>query len=248
MGDNHHPETVNSARQQGIWNHFQAPQASNCFDSARPRYLCMARRVAGRHRVLNIGVGAGGLERQLEQVQPGVIHSIDPSLVAIQRLHRELGMGARAIVGVIDALPFSDGYFDAVVLSEVLEHLAPEEARRGLCEIDRVLKPGGMLVGTVPADETLSDNFVVCPCCGETFHRWGHLQSFSSDQLKRLLEERFESVSVAYRAFPDWSRRGVYAQLKSAMRALLGRFGVSIAQPNLLFQVTKPLDAGSFGP
>ncbi len=45
-------------------------------------------------------------------------------------------------------LPFADNSFDAVVLSEVLEHI--DDDQRGLRELFRVLKPGGVLVITVP--------------------------------------------------------------------------------------------------
>jgi SAM-dependent methyltransferase len=47
-----------------------------------------------------------------------------------------------------DPLPFGDESFDVVVTAEVLEHLRlPEHA---VAEAARVLKPGGLLVGSVP--------------------------------------------------------------------------------------------------
>jgi len=46
------------------------------------------------------------------------------------------------------AVPFPDGAFDTVILSDVLEHIPEPE---GLCrEIARVLSPGGKLVMSVP--------------------------------------------------------------------------------------------------
>jgi ubiquinone/menaquinone biosynthesis C-methylase UbiE len=45
-----------------------------------------------------------------------------------------------------EALPFADATFDVVILSEVIEHLLRPE--RGVWEIARVLKPGGVLVMT----------------------------------------------------------------------------------------------------
>jgi len=45
-------------------------------------------------------------------------------------------------------LPFDDGAFDAVICSEVLEHLSDDWA--ALVEARRVLKPGGRLALTVP--------------------------------------------------------------------------------------------------
>lgn len=48
----------------------------------------------------------------------------------------------------IYALPYPDNTFDAVILSEVLEHIDDDVA--GLKEIYRVLKPGGVVAITVP--------------------------------------------------------------------------------------------------
>ncbi len=45
-------------------------------------------------------------------------------------------------------LPFPDGAFDRVIVSEVLEHIWDDE--RALCEIARVLRPGGRVAATVP--------------------------------------------------------------------------------------------------
>ena len=50
--------------------------------------------------------------------------------------------------GTIYALPFPDDYFDGVILSEILEHIEDDVA--GLCEVRRVLKPGGVVAITVP--------------------------------------------------------------------------------------------------
>lgn len=48
-----------------------------------------------------------------------------------------------------DVFPYPDGWFDAVLFCEILEHL-PADPTHALVEIHRVLKPGGTLVLTTP--------------------------------------------------------------------------------------------------
>ena len=52
------------------------------------------------------------------------------------------------ILGDAQALPVRTEALDGVVLSEVLEHVP--EPRQAICEIHRVLKPGALLIGSVP--------------------------------------------------------------------------------------------------
>ncbi len=51
-------------------------------------------------------------------------------------------------VDLLKTLPYADASFDVVLLVEVLEHL--ENHRAAICELGRVLKPGGILILTTP--------------------------------------------------------------------------------------------------
>ena len=188
--------------QDVIWDHFQS-EGAEAFRHSDPRLAFLASRLRPSERVLNIGVGTGGLERQA--AAKGVeIWSLDPSERAIERLRRELDLGERAKAGYSQDMPFPHGQFDAVVMSEVVEHLADDILMPTLAEVERVLKPGGRFIGTVPARENLADNEAVCPCCEHRFHRWGHVRSFDVADLRRLLETRFEVAGIGERFFADW--------------------------------------------
>jgi SAM-dependent methyltransferase len=58
------------------------------------------------------------------------------------------GATAAVVRGDVLALPFPDGSFDAVIASEVLEHIPDDE--RAMAEITRIVKPGGQVAVTVP--------------------------------------------------------------------------------------------------
>lgn len=226
--------------QSKIWDHFQNDESTQAaFDNAQPRYVYLARQIKPRSTALNIGVGRGSLEKIL--TEKGVVVScLDPSEKSIAQISERLGLGERARVGFSQAMPFPDHQFDVVIMSEVLEHLSDDILELTLDEVRRVLKNDGRFIGTVPANEVLQDNQAICPHCGEAFHRWGHVQSFTSERIDGLLAHHgFVIVRSDVRAFPDWHRRGIGSFVKSLGRHALGRFGSPIASPNLYFEARR---------
>lgn len=108
---------------------------------------------------------------------------------------------------LVDAhsLPFSDGMFDCVFSYAVLEHLYnPFVAIR---EIDRVLKPGGLYMGTVSQGEPFHDSF---------FHHtaWGFISVIES--VEGLSIQRLWATTDTLASL---SRMGRYSRL---MRNLIG--------------------------
>ncbi len=226
--------------QTRIWDHFQNHEsAAAVFDNARPRYAYLAKQIKPHLSALNIGVGRGALEAML--IDKGVLVScLDPSEKSIAQIAERHGLGERARVGFSQSMPFPDKHFDVVIMSEVLEHLSDDVLAPTLDEVRRVLKSGGRFIGTVPANEVLQDNQAICPHCGEAFHRWGHVQSFSLERVGDLLSEHgLAIVRNDVRAFPDWYRPGIGNFFKSLVRHVLGRFGLPIASPNLYFEARR---------
>lgn len=214
--------------QDRIWDYWQNASESP-FAGAFPRLHFLARRIRPGTRALNIGIGDATLERML--IGKGVeVYSIDPSEGAIAKANQFMNGNAR--VGRIEAIDFEDGFFDTVVMSEVLEHLDEETAVSGLCEVRRVLAPNGRFIGTVPDNERLSDNEVICPCCGNLFHRWGHLRSFDATSLQGLLSGTFATTAVESQFFSEplsaGPRRWISGKLKSLASYLrLGPYGTA---------------------
>src|SRR5205085_6704097 len=173
------------------------------FDGSRARLQILLSRIEPSQVALNIGCGSGifeglALAKQID------IYSLDPSERSIGQLRGALHLGDKARVGYIQQLPFSDSYFDVVVVSEVLEHLTPEVTKAGLEEIRRVLKPGGRILGTVPSREDLRAQIAVCPSCGNKFHKWGHEQGFDPEKMEQLLGDYFCAVRVRERPIVPW--------------------------------------------
>jgi len=232
------PNAAPSSDQDRIWRHFQN-RAVESFDAARPRLEFLvrqvARRAAGTVRVLNIGTGSGHFERQA-LARGWEAHALDPDAAALERLS---AAGVRTHVGRVERLPLGDAEFDFVVASEVLEHLSEQIRAAALGEIARVLKPGGWFLGTVPYEEDLSLNEVVCPCCGEVFHRWGHQASFSEALLAIDLSSQFRIEELRHTAFVPWRGRGPGGVVKSLVRLLLARWGQAIAIPTIYWAARR---------
>jgi SAM-dependent methyltransferase len=225
------------AVQDRIWDYYQN-DAADTFAGSHSRLSYLAHQLQPTCKVLDIGVGSGAFEdfaskRGLE------VFALDPSDRSIVALQERLGLGDRARVGYSTAIPFPDDFFDAVVVSEVLEHLSDEVLDQSLAEIERVLARGGRLLGTVPARERLADQDVVCPDCGVRFHRWGHRQSFDSARITHLLGARFDVEKVYERRFVTWSTLNWKGRVAAAAQLALHSVGVKGGNTNIVFKARK---------
>lgn len=224
--------------QENLWDHFQNNfESGDAFGNAIPRYEFIAKSVESGQAVLNIGVGSGGIESILIGKR-AIVHCLDPNEDAVARIRKNHQLGDQAKVGFSQKIPFQDNKFDVVIMTEVLEHLTEDVLMTTLLEVKRVLKPKGFFIGTVPANEKLSDNQIFCPHCGVLSHRWGHVQSFSIERLSEIfITNKFHVERLENRSFPSWRRRGVGNFIKSLVRYALGRVGSPIASPNIFFKV-----------
>lgn len=105
------------------------------------------RPVIGKDNVLDYGCGMGyGYQRPLVRAVKHYVGA-DVSSLAVADAHRK-GLEAVAINPENGRTPLPDASFDGAVCVEVMEHLFdPLSAAR---ELNRVLKPGGVLVATTP--------------------------------------------------------------------------------------------------
>ena len=227
---------MDAERQGRICDYWQTARPDS-FGGAHARLRHLARR-AGRTRVLNVGIGDGAFE-EASLALGADVHALDPSAGAVDALRARLNLGERAQAGSAVQIPWPDGYFDAVVASEVLEHLDDATLLAARDEFARVLRPGGRLLGTVPAREQLSANTVVCPYCTRAFHRWGHERAFDPAALRDLLSPRFAAVAVEERVFVTWNRLNWKGRLTAVARVALVAVGGHSAAANLLFTAER---------
>src|SRR5437016_1773501 len=100
-----------------------------------------------KKNVLDVGCGTGAILKQLGNPEENV--GIDLAAEAVS-FCRQRGLN-NVRQGDICALPFDDASFDAVICSSVLYHEWVSNVEGAVCEMHRVLRPGGVLLINVPA-------------------------------------------------------------------------------------------------
>ncbi len=228
--------------QAAIWSYFQN-EGSDSFRGAESRMKALLQIVARERSggvLLNIGAGNGFLELEAQRRGFTVV-AVDPDEETCSRL---VAAGVDARVGLIEKIPADAGTFDTVIATEVVEHLSAATFKAGLVEIDRVLKPQGRFIGTVPYREKLEDNLVVCPDCQKVFHRWGHQQSFTQESLGAALADSFEVEVCRPVVYPPWNVLNWKGKAQAWLGLRLNALGIYGSGANILFVCRKPAAAG----
>lgn len=131
--------------------------------------------------VLDVGCGAGlRLSTLSDYVDQRF--GVDISLTALR--HAAL-QGNKVTIARGEALPFREGYFDAVISSHSLEHSTNPHAFAA--ELYRVVRPGGYAIVGTPNAQSLSRIVL-----GKWWRAWDpnhHVVIFTTESLQRLLEE-----------------------------------------------------------
>ncbi|MBW3609018.1 MAG: class I SAM-dependent methyltransferase [Actinobacteria bacterium] len=98
-------------------------------------------------RVLEVGAGSAGITEFLAHPVTGVDTDFD-------RTAERASARLQQVRASADAMPFANASFDVVISLEMLEHVAAEQRDASLREMLRVLRPGGRMIVSFPADET----------------------------------------------------------------------------------------------
>jgi SAM-dependent methyltransferase len=152
----------------------------------------------GRQRILDIGSGKGAFCGELARAGHDIV-GVDPSSAATRIAKTFVNSTGDFVLAEGEALPFPGGRFDRAVSVCVLEHTKDDAAV--LAEIQRVLKPGGILALTVDCLDS--------PHVPEAFRRhyareYRCNQFYTEAKLRKLLARAgFEVLETQY-LFSGW--------------------------------------------
>jgi ubiquinone/menaquinone biosynthesis C-methylase UbiE len=171
---------------------------SGWYRSMLTRYAFAMHYAKGK-KVLDTCSGLGWGTYLLETAADSLI-GIELDQKAIQAA-RELWNYEKCILqqGSVLELPFNDHSFDIVTAMESIEHFTLEDARKYTKEIHRVLKPGGMLIGSTPLPT--SEAGVQLELDTNPYH----LHVFMPTQLDEFLHNYFTNVHVLHNNRYFWA-------------------------------------------
>ena len=133
--------------------------------------------------ILNTGVATGNTTRMLEQF--GQVTSVEYDAECCDYLRTQAHIDV--VQASLTELPFGDNSFDVVCAFDVIEHI--ENDQQAINEINRVLKPGGTAVVTVPAYNLLWSKH------DEVNH---HYRRYNISHLKNILRNKLTIRYISY--------------------------------------------------
>lgn len=108
------------------------------------------------------------------------------------------GLSCTSVNGDGTRLPFADSSFDRIIASEVMEHVPDDMA--ALDELTRVLRPGGTIAVTIPAE--LPER--ICWKLSDQYHApfvtGGHVRIYSETELRDKMHRAGLDPSGSHRA------------------------------------------------
>ena len=145
-------------------------------------------------KVLDVGVGTGRLLKHFPYADK---YGVDVSMHYLERL---VESDIEICLANVEALPYSDNFFDVIVCTDVLEHVI--EFSTAIAEIERVLKHNGTFILRVPYKEDLSAYLKP-----DFPYKYAHVRSFDEFSLEimlcRVFDFSLKGVMPDYTMYPD---------------------------------------------
>lgn len=137
-------------------------------------------------KILDLGCGEGEIAREVfcYKGRTFVTWGLDNNKEMIKKAEKS-GVYKQVILAGAEKIPLKNGVVDLVFSNSVLEHI--KNIDKVLREVKRVLKPGGLLIATMPSDK-LGEYLGWGSWYAWWFnHKYHHYHLYSLDKWKKLL-------------------------------------------------------------
>ncbi len=131
--------------------------------------------LSGNDVVVDLGCGEGYIANILKPDCQKII-GVDYSQEALKVAREKYGL--EVLQSSCDHIDFPAESFDKVIFFEIMEHLTIVQAKRSIDKIHRILKPGGMVIGSTPIriDALSSPN------------TYSHIYEYSEPELRAMFK------------------------------------------------------------
>ncbi|MBI4687000.1 MAG: glycosyltransferase [Nitrospirae bacterium] len=166
----------------------------------------------GTIRVLDIGCGEGVFGKRLLEKGAQEVTGIEVTPDAAKKAGKNLSRVVCADIETIDRLPFENGYFDCLILSDVLEHL--KDPLSVLTRLKDYLSEDGVIIASIPNVRYHG----VVNMLAEGYWRYQnfgildrtHLRFFTKKEMEKLFQDAgfditglSENIDPAYHTLKD---------------------------------------------
>lgn len=193
-----------------------------------------------KYKLLDVGVGLG---RLLDKFPEQERYGMD---ISMEYLLRTKQKGIDVCMSKLEEIPYRDEYFDAVITTDVLEHVL--DLNKAIEAILKVLKSNGLLFVRVPYRENLSGYLKP-----DYPYELVHLRNFDESSLVLLFEKIFnvevlEWNLTGYKAgafkfssnrYYVWFMRGVFRGIKTLNKSLFEFLCKKLRYPTEINLVVK---------
>ena len=185
------PDLATKNQVAEFYENFQSRGKYDYFYGDENRKNLYIQLIGKGNRMLEVACRSGNLTQFYHEGNQ--VEGIDVDRNALVEFEKRLKLKGYWVDVDSEDLPFDDGTFDVVVFSEVMEHLRfPQKA---LCEIARVLRKNGTLIGSVPNAFRMRNRLKFL--LGKPFESDpSHLRSYSDKTLTEELNKVFEKIQI----------------------------------------------------
>lgn len=178
-------------------------------------------------KVLDIGAGAGAFAEYCEKKD---IYLYDGNEESVKQLEKKY---ENVFLGSLPELPFEDEFFNVIHCSHVVEHLEPQVFYDTLKEMNRCLKPEGVLVISAPLmwDRFYDDLSHIKPYSPNVYIKY-LTDTGNNNFTRNKISTRYQSLELVYRYYEVFftetltqTKRNVFSYIISKVINLAYRVG-----------------------
>jgi ubiquinone/menaquinone biosynthesis C-methylase UbiE len=169
-----------------LFDYFEARSGADRDSTERIQQAVFhAAALSTQDQVLDVGSGNGWLALACARKSLPKPVLVDLGIMNLRKISAAYGNIAHAVVADAARLPFRDGAFTCVVISEVLEHM--NDPVTGLREARRVLGNTGRCIASTPYKEKIRSS--LCIHCNQVTPVNAHLHSFDERRHQQLFSQ-----------------------------------------------------------